>query len=303
MRSRPILQAGAIVAVLLVGISAAALVTRDHRGDARDDERRRLELVTSVLDATVIGDVDEVRDVAGLFAAPRRVEAPAFAVAAGGVLDRRPTLDAIIFASADPADRTPITYAATRPDSAIPGPPGTDLGADEGRMEAIRLARDSGATRASRPISVLGGTGRAVAVVSPVYRAGPAPVTVAGRRAAIRGFAVAILRLDHLETALAAALPSGLGYSVADAPSASPLVSVDPGPRAATDSVPVAGRRWEVSVARADRGVPALAWGLGAGALVLAVLLAGLLRGGRPGPVAAPGRHWRAAMVRLRRGV
>ena len=170
-------------------------------------------------------------------------------------------------------------------------------------MEAIRLARDSGAARASRPISVLGGTGRAVAIVTPVYRGRGVPGTVAARRASIRGFAVAILRLDHLETALAAALPSGLGYSVADAPTASPLVSVDPGPRAATRDVTVAGRRWEVSVTRAGRGIPALAWTVGACALVLAALLAGLFRGPGPGPAAAPGGPWRAAMVRLRKGV
>jgi len=297
------MRAGAIGLLLLLAVGAIALVIRDRQEGARADEARRLALVRQALEETVGGDVGAVEGLAALLDAPGRVDAPGFAAVAGSLLDRRPSLDAVLYASADPAERAPIAYAATRPDSAVPGPPGTDLGAEPNRHEAIRRARDTGVVQSSRAISVLGGSGRAVAVVAPVYGPGVRPATVAARRAAVKGFAVGIVRLESLETAVRRALPPGLRYAVADASTTTPLLTVHPGPHAPARILEVAGRPWELSVSRADRGIPVAAYAIGLVALALAGLLLGLFRGHRPAPAPAAGRAWRAAMVRLRRGV
>lgn len=83
---------------------------------------------------------------------------------------------------------------------------GVDLGSSPARLTVMSQARDSGEPTASPPVELVQGGGHygGLLLFVPIYRNAPLPTTLAERRAALIGFALAVLRIeDLLQTVLA----------------------------------------------------------------------------------------------------
>ena len=97
---------------------------------------------------------------------------------------------------------------------------GFDIASETGRWSVAERARDSGGIAASRPFNLLEDAGRTndpvIALYAPIYREGD-PASVAARRRAVTGFAMAIFRVAPLvNTAAAVVDAAGLGLVVRD---------------------------------------------------------------------------------------
>ena len=140
---------------------------------------------------------------------------------------------------------------------------GFDIAADPLRWGTAETARDSGVIAASRPFGLLEDAGKpdaqpVVAMYAPVYKEGD-PASSAGRRAALKGFAMALFRVAPVVDSAAADVDaSGLGLVLRDRESReTPLLAQRPRdaaslPRRAGFSlefpVQFADRRWALTV-------------------------------------------------------
>jgi diguanylate cyclase (GGDEF)-like protein len=104
-------------------------------------------------------------------------------------------------------DYFPIVYAVSSHIGATPL--GYDLGADPQRSPFLQRARDRGEPVATPPVRLLlGGIG--INVYWPVYRDGAPTATVAGRRAALLGYAAGAFRVADLAATAIAAVPDAV---------------------------------------------------------------------------------------------
>jgi diguanylate cyclase (GGDEF)-like protein len=163
----------------------------------------------------------------------------------------------------------PLVFGAS--DSVLTPPLGLDLGSDPVRASSIRSAADSGKPTATRVIHLpIGGTG--INVFRPVYRDGAPTATIAGRRAALSGFAVGSFHVPDLAAAARSVLADGVQVQLLEG---NRTIAGPQMERAGSASAPlrIADRTWLLVVR--DPGRP----GLGAAALiaVFGLVLAALL--------------------------
>ena len=195
-------------------------------------------------------------------------------------------------------DVYPIVYAESLRD--VPAETlGIDIETDSVRREALERARDSGEPAVSGRLALVSDTTRpptpSLVVLAPVYRRGPAPRTVAARRAALVGIVAAVVHAPSLVAGMLGAVPS-VDVEVFDGPVArsdavlydadSVIHGVGGGRRprfARTEQMTVGGRPWTLFLSstrafeHATGQFAPLAVLLGGLALSLAVCLA--LRG------------------------
>ena len=167
---------------------------------------------------------------------------------------------------------------------------GFDVAADPLRWSTAENARDSGRIAASQPFALIEDAGKpdalpVVGLYAPVYREGD-PASLAARRAALSGFAMAIVRVSPVvDNAVMAVDASGLGLALRD-PEAREILLLAERPKGATAMphrkrfrlefpVQFADRRWTLSVfALPDAFLPPRRGAIGiASAGVLAALL------------------------------
>jgi len=207
--------------------------------------------------------------------------------------------DGALVPAADRAEYYPVFFMEHVPGNAAAL--GFDLLSEPRRRAALERARDTGRAAATPPIRLVQEPGSQLGflVMLPVY-ARPAQ-TVAERRAALRGVAVAVYRIGDLAGAsLRSAAGKGLNVSVTDADTHLELYRRDAGPAATLPAwettLDAAGRRWivrfqpTIGFAR-DRTL----WQSGAtlaGGLVITLLLAAYLssHGRRTAQLAASNR-------------
>ena len=184
---------------------------------------------------------------------------------------------------------------------------GYDLASNPRRRAALEWARDNGAPAATAPVRLAQETGTQLGflVFMPLYSPGPPPADVETRRRRLSGFALAVFRAGDLAgVGLGGLAEEGIAVTVTDVSSGERLFAVAvaaPTPIArqgakaplplasdvaASASIDVAGRRWELgltpSLEYASAHESRSSWGvLGAGALVTLLLVGHLVSGAR----------------------
>ncbi len=219
-----------------IGLAASALVflaaghvQRDAAWHDIADEARRVTLLVENRVLRLTGAVDSI---AALYAASNEVERDEFAEFTARVLTSNRGLTAMAFIPRVPGaeragfeagvaaegftdfairdrDASGELSPAAQRESHYPvlfvepmarGRPfiGLDLGFDAARKDVFFRARDTGRIAASGSIRLLGGGANGVLWVAPIYSSSDVPSTVAGRRAALKGFGVGVARLENL---------------------------------------------------------------------------------------------------------
>jgi diguanylate cyclase (GGDEF)-like protein/PAS domain S-box-containing protein len=294
---------GALIVVLLIALATAVatLMAAAHDRHAVAAQQRLLaERAVGALGDSVSSTTSRLTDVAGLFVADPGAGQQEFTAIGRRLLDD-PALVSVLFVARVPAagrsafergSRLGIAdvVAGTRrrapqrplyyPVKYLAGGIGAtraralDLGADPVRGAVVRAAIDSAQAHTSQPLSLPGDGARGVLVATPVYRHGVAPATVAERRVAALGLAVAAVRTDRLIGALAAHLPSGTTFSVRE--DGHPVGRSGGVPHASlAQSFSAAGERWQIFVGRPGTGPGMARTVLAAGSLL--TLAIGLL--------------------------
>ena len=161
---------------------------------------------------------------------------------------------------------------------------GFDLWSDRTRRAALERARDTGQVTATAPIRLVQEPDSQLGflVLIPVFEG--SPDTLEGRRAALRGFAVAVYRIgDLVEASLRSAAGNGIGVSVTDAETRQEVYRRDAGAPASMPTwettVDAAGRAWTLrfqpAVTFATDRFLWQAWAsLGAGSVITLLLTA-----------------------------
>ena len=174
--------------------------------------------------------------------------------------------------------------------SAVTGLVGFDAASEADRLEALRRARDTGEPAATPPLGLIQDLGHAsILVFLPMYRDGLTPDTIGGRRAALLGVMVAVLRIDRLsELARSDAGAEGIDFDLRDAtlpgvPEADPAEGRGTRPSIAprTATVEVGGRRWALRYALTPEYLAAhrsmQAWSVLAGGMLFTGLIGAVL--------------------------
>ena len=130
-----------------------------------------------------------------------------------------------------PASSKPTTFPVTVavPAEEVPGLLGVDLGSDPALVLAMEHALEEGQPRTSAPTRLSAGPGPAEAclVFHPVYEPGRSHASAEGRRRALTGFAVAVLRLSAIvERASDGREPEGIDLVLYDPAGDDPSVPV-----------------------------------------------------------------------------
>ncbi len=142
---------------------------------------------------------------------------------------------------------------------------GFDINSNPARAVAIETARNTGRSTATGPIDLVqeSGTQKGMLALLPIYQGGSAPGSEPARRAALRGFAVGVYRLnDMLAETFRGARWDSVGVTLADVSNrADPVVIADiaardpaapdqvsAAPTATTLPLDVYGRVWELTV-------------------------------------------------------
>jgi diguanylate cyclase (GGDEF)-like protein len=172
----------------------------------------------------------------------------------------------------------PLTFAAPASPASRSGL-GLDVAGQPDLRDALARARDGGRPVVTPALSLDRGRPTAVALLAAVYGPDPAPATVAGRRAGLRGYVGGVFAITGLAAPAAALLPDGGRLRISDRGTV--LTDTGTGTAAGPSGVArIAGTTWTVRVSLAQgpavlsASVIALAGGAGAVALLLAVLFA-----------------------------
>jgi len=156
------------------------------------------------------------------------------------------------------ADYFPVTYVVP----AEPNLPafGFDLATNPVRRAALERARDTGELVATGPITLVQETGTqsGFLVFAPVYSKGVVPLTLPERRDQLKGFGLAVFRVDDfIDSAIPAFTHSKFNLKVKDSAEGEPATSIhsdnaahpsllDEDAVSIARTVIVAGRRWEL---------------------------------------------------------
>jgi len=142
---------------------------------------------------------------------------------------------------------------------------GFDISSNPARAVAIETARNTGQPTATSPIDLVQESGKQKGMLAllPIYRGGVDPGTEAGRRAALRGFAVGVYRLgdllaetfrdrewDTVDVTLVDVSDRAKPVAIASVPARKPASpdQVSAAPTATTSPLDVYGRTWELTV-------------------------------------------------------
>ncbi len=291
-----------VLGTSLTLVAALAFYHWDHQTAS---ERTHIEFYSIAIDRLeavrrdILLDLEVVQALQAFFRSSRRVREDEFHAFAKPLLERRPGIHALAWAPRRGA-RFPLQFLERVSESGLGA--GLDLGVEPARRAALEQARDEARVVATKalPLGEGAGGGTAVVLFAPVYRGGPAPDTVAARRARLSGFIVGVFAVERLvEHALAGLTARGIDVWLFDATEErdallhwrpAPEVARDPGaaipaPEAATrhvkESITVGGRSWALAAGAAPgRFLPRVSnahWiALGAG-LALTALLAAYL--------------------------
>ncbi len=296
------LWVAAVVAVLVLGVTAAAATRRDAQEDAERREALLADQTGNLAVSTIRQLLAAVGGVSGLPDASGRISREAFDSYVEGVVAASP-LQTLAFAPVVPAaDRAAVEAEIGRPLRDTPtGPPapardvhlpvvwvtppfaatrdliGFDLAADPVRGPAAARARDEGTAIITDTVPSQPSGRPAVFLVHPVYRPGlGTDATVAERRQALVGYVATGFLGDRLMESLEDQLSGRLGIEVAD------VTDGRAGPGAAlavTEDVPtggssvvrqVAGRAWRITVEDRRSGATEAPWWVLAGTIALA---------------------------------
>jgi diguanylate cyclase (GGDEF)-like protein/PAS domain S-box-containing protein len=293
---RPREHAGAasiVVAVLVLGMLATAIVGLGRRDQLHDEYEGRYRLarlgVVAELEAGVARYATVLRTTGGFIASSEDVTLDEF-VRYGDLLDLEseyPAMASVAFVESVPwADREAFaaTLASRVPGAQIEtgdlphelfvaslstaGPEriGTEVGRDIVRLEALTRARDTGRPAMTGPIvriadAALSPAQRplAVALYAPVYDAVDVPSAVTDRRAHMRGWTASSFRLDDLADAL------GLGGALVDVElqvdGATAAESLRDRPQRRVEQLDLYGSTWSIVFApTATLGAPSDEW-------------------------------------------
>jgi|GEM_PF-6597501 len=151
---------------------------------------------------------------------------------------------------------------------------GVDLASDKSRSDAANVARDKGEPTATAPITTVRTGELGVTVFQPLYRPDMPHRTPSQRRKAISGFVTGTFYMRVLAQQVTDALPAGTEFSVADGEDVLYDTGVAGNEHARQTVADVAGRAWTVRTAGPQGPSKAVAFGIGFGGLLVALLVA-----------------------------
>ena len=166
---------------------------------------------------------------------------------------------------------------------------GYDLASDECRRLSLEQARDSGQPVATAPIQLAQGPDNQAGflVLLPVYHSDLPPTTIAERQRHLRGFAVAVFRVNNLVAQFFHELKAkGIEAALYDQSRQGQLLYAEKSFAQASDSIPleIAGRQWALAFqARPEFAASAShyqSWLVLSGALAFTLLATAYLYGG-----------------------
>jgi GAF domain-containing protein/CHASE1-domain containing sensor protein len=269
-----------VVAVIVIGTTAAWGIARDDEHDAAAREQLVADQTANLVASTVQQLLAAISGVSGLPDDSGEVDAGSFAAYAREAVNESP-FTTLAYAPAVPAaERAEFEAAIGRPVTDAPGGPpagrrdeyvpvrlvvppseatesliGYDVAHDPVRRRAVESARDLGVTVITETIASQPDGEAAVFVVHPVYRSGTDPdASVAARRRALLGYVSTSVHGDALLDAVGAQVTEPLGIRIEDVPAggrgpAAVLAETRPAPEGgATAERGVGGRGWLVAV-------------------------------------------------------
>lgn len=165
---------------------------------------------------------------------------------------------------------------------------GYDIASNDVRRAAVIQARDSGLLTATAPLELVQETGsqKGMLVLQPVYAGGTVPVTEAGRRAAIVGYATGVIRIgDMVTSTITGERWEQVGLRLTDVTVGSqPVVLASKAARDGASTEPgvfekfeINGRTWRVDVALTEAALADIESANVPVLLVASVLVIGLL--------------------------
>ncbi|MBJ7329635.1 MAG: SpoIIE family protein phosphatase [Solirubrobacteraceae bacterium] len=298
MDGRRLLSVGLVVGLLVATALASLLVLQSEQADDRQAARGVADQAAAAVTSTLRLSAAGMRGANAVVDADGEIPAERFSAFADGALAEK-TLTAVAFApliTADERSSFGRPIVAPAPDGTLrrqgdaaeylPISRVSPLGAEQKRAlgydqlgesrraEAARKARDTGRPQLTRPL-VLAGTRRpGVTIIEPVYESGKPIDTVAQRRKAFSGVIIGAVSVDRLRELVAAQLPIGATFSVADEDR---TLVAGPARPAASRKVSAFGRDWTVGVAPGESSSHALPVVIAIGGTILALLAGAVL--------------------------
>jgi signal transduction histidine kinase/integral membrane sensor domain MASE1 len=283
-RRRWCLEMMAPIALTMSAVVIAYLYANEYLSEERHlaFERRASVIARSIEREFEVasGSVAALRD---LYDATRQVDEDSFRIFTQRMLARQASLALIAWApDLGSNGHYPLGRIGARDGSAVLS--GFDLGRSPLIAVALERARDQGITAVSRTLRLPHAPERddALVVARAIYRGSSEPQTPEARRAALSGFAIAVLHLGDVVLAASVGVPTdGLGYRLIDL--TAPTTSWTFGGPARPDSprwsgqFEVADRAWQIDVHSVNVYEPGIAfWGPGV-VMIAGTLLAGVL--------------------------
>ncbi|MCC6832916.1 MAG: diguanylate cyclase [Thermoleophilia bacterium] len=264
MRLRSTAAAALLAALLLLTVIASVTVWGIERRDADDRRGRLADRVAARIEDFNARMLLGVEGTQGLYAASNEVSPVEFARYADNIL-RESGLTRIDWVERVPparrhrwertngialpdAGRDRDAYLVTfqAPDRLTHRVVGADVRRSGDRWPAMRIARDTGVSQSTGPLSLLDSLEPGFTVYSPVYAGGVTPDTDDERRRLLLGFVAGVQRADALLRHLRE-VTDGARITVRDG-DRTLASSGDPGPGAETRSVAFTGRVWTIAI-------------------------------------------------------
>jgi signal transduction histidine kinase/integral membrane sensor domain MASE1 len=280
---RWLLEMALPVGVTLAAVIGAYLYARDLLAHERElvFERRATLLARGIerefeVASTAVASIQGLRD------ASQHVDADEFRVFTRRLLAQDASLAVAAWVPDAGDGHYPLGLIAAKGQSASAS--GIDLGRSDAVRAALESARDSARTIATPPLRLPHAPGRddALLICRAVYRGAIEPSTPEARRAAVTGYAVAIVHVADVVRAAMAGIPSeGLGYRLVDVGAPGFDWKAGEAPRPAsplwTGRFEIADRPWLLQVHAVHVYEPGVAfWGT-AVVMIAGTLLTGLL--------------------------
>jgi diguanylate cyclase (GGDEF)-like protein/PAS domain S-box-containing protein len=262
------------VAVLVCATLAGAWASARHERSIATERQHELHArAVSLLGSTLTNARARLIDLATLMSMPAAT-APDFELT-GGRLRTQAALGAVWHVSRVPGDAATgraERYLLVQSLTSLPGPrEGTDLATDPALRAALYATMELGVVQATSPAEIPGAGWKGMTFAAPIYRGGKVPATVAARRRATTGFAVAVYPAETVRMGIETMVPDDVQYALRLDDT---WIAGDPPPldEALTTAFPGGGKQWLFAMGRPDVGY-AVTWTiLGAGAVLTVAL-------------------------------
>lgn len=205
------------VALLVCATLAGAWASARHERTIAAERQQELHArAVSLLGSTLLSASARLTDLATLMSMPSAT-ARDFE-RAGERLRSQTALGAVWHVRRVPGDVArgrPERYLLAQSVSRVAGPrPGTDLAADPALRAALYAAMELGSPQTTDVTPIPGAGWRGIAFAAPIHRGHDVPETVAARRRATTGFAVAVYSAETVRLGLDTMIPPDLPYAL-----------------------------------------------------------------------------------------